>query len=109
MSSSGPISEDDRHRGNIEVGLLRVRAVVHPDAEDLVWDHGVQEPNLLEAVLRAGVETGEFRKLDPKLTTMAWLGMHNYTYLWLKPGGRVSARDAAKPFADIFIKGIAAS
>jgi hypothetical protein len=39
---------------------------------------------------------------------MAWLGMHNYTYLWLKPGGRLSARDTAKPFADIFIKGIAA-
>ena len=32
--------------------------------------------------------------------------MHNYTYLWLKAGGRVSARDVAKPFADIFIRGI---
>ena len=27
---------------------------------------------------------------------VAWLGMHNYTYLWLKPGGRVSARDVAQ-------------
>ncbi len=33
--------------------------------------------------------------------------MHNYTYLWLRPGGRLSARDVAKPFADIFIGGIA--
>jgi hypothetical protein len=32
--------------------------------------------------------------------------MHNYTYLWLKAGGSVSARDAAKPFADIFLHGI---
>ena len=39
----------------------------------------------------------------------AWLGMHNYTYLWLKAGGRLSARDVAKPFADIFIRGIADS
>ena len=39
---------------------------------------------------------------------MAWLGMHNYTYLWLKPGGAMSARDVAKPFADIFMGGIAA-
>ena len=45
--------------------------------------------------------------LDPWLTAMAWLGMHNYTYLWLKPGGRLSARDVAKPFADIFMRGIA--
>lgn len=61
----------------------------------------------VEDVLRAGVESGEFRELDPRLTAMAWLGMHNYTYLWLRPGGRLSARDVAKPFADIFTRGIA--
>ena len=60
----------------------------------------------VEDVLRAGVESGEFRDLDPWLTARAWLGMHNYTYLWLKPGHRLSARDVAKPFADIFIRGI---
>jgi AcrR family transcriptional regulator len=61
----------------------------------------------VEAVLQAGVDSGEFRDLEPRLTTMAWLGMHNYTYLWLKAGGRLSARDVAKPFADIFMRGIA--
>ena len=63
----------------------------------------------VEAVLQAGIDAGEFRDVDPRLTALAWLGMHNYTYLWLKPGGRVSARDAAKPFADIFIQGIGSS
>ena len=61
----------------------------------------------VEAVLQAGIDSGEFRDVDPRLTALAWLGMHNYTYLWLKAGGRVSARDVAKPFADIFIRGIA--
>lgn len=61
----------------------------------------------VEAVLRAGVESGAFRDVDPWLTARAWLGMHNYTYLWLKPGGRLSARDVAEPFADIFRRGIA--
>jgi TetR/AcrR family transcriptional regulator, cholesterol catabolism regulator len=60
----------------------------------------------VEAVLQAGVDSGEFRAVDPRLTAFAWLGMHNYTYLWLKAGGRVSAHDVAKPFADIFIRGI---
>jgi AcrR family transcriptional regulator len=60
----------------------------------------------VEAVLRAGVEAGEFRDLDPWLTARAWLGMHNYTYLWLRPGQRLTARDVAKPFAEIFIRGI---
>ena len=61
----------------------------------------------IEAVLQAGIDSGEFRDVDPWLTARAWLGMHNYTYLWLKAGGSVSARDVAKPFADIFIRGIA--
>jgi AcrR family transcriptional regulator len=60
----------------------------------------------VEDVLRAGVESGDFRDLDPWLTARAWLGMHNYTYLWLKPGGRLTARDVAKPFAEIFMRGI---
>src|SRR2546423_12607664 len=61
----------------------------------------------VEGVLSAGVASGEFRELDLRLTAMAWLGMHNYTYLWLKPGGALSARDVAKPFAEIFMQGIA--
>ena len=60
----------------------------------------------VEGVLRAGVESGEFRDLDPWLTARAWLGMHNYTYLWLRPGQRLTARDVAKPFAEIFVRGI---
>ena len=39
----------------------------------------------VEAVLQAGIDAGEFRDIDPRLTALAWLGMHNYTYLWLKP------------------------
>jgi TetR/AcrR family transcriptional regulator, cholesterol catabolism regulator len=60
----------------------------------------------VEEVLQAGVDSGEFRAVQPRLTAMAWLGMHNYTYLWLKAGGPLSARDVAKPFADIFMRGI---
>jgi AcrR family transcriptional regulator len=62
----------------------------------------------VETVLRAGVRAGEFRDLDPRLTALAWLGMHNYTYLWLKADGPLTARDVAKPFADIFLSGISA-
>lgn len=61
----------------------------------------------IEDVLRAGIAAGEFRDVDVWLTARAWLGMHNYTYLWLRAGGRVSAGDAAEPFADIFLHGIA--
>jgi len=61
----------------------------------------------VEAILQAGIDAGEFRPVDVWLTARAWLGMHNYTYLWLRPGGRMSAHDAAAPFAEIFLSGIA--
>jgi AcrR family transcriptional regulator len=60
----------------------------------------------IEAVIEAGIDAGEFRAVEPRLTALAWLGMHNYTYLWLKAGGRITAREVAQPFADIFIRGI---
>jgi len=63
----------------------------------------------VETILQAGIDAGEFRPIDPRLTALAWLGMHNYTYLWLKPGGRMSARDVARPFSEIFLHGIAAT
>jgi AcrR family transcriptional regulator len=62
----------------------------------------------VEGVLRDGIESGEFRDIDPRLTALAWLGMHNYAYLWLKASGPLSARNVADRFADIFIQGIAA-
>jgi hypothetical protein len=34
--------------------------------------------------------------------------MHNYTYLWLKSGGRLPASKVAEHFADVFIRGIMA-
>jgi AcrR family transcriptional regulator len=61
----------------------------------------------VEVVLQAGIDSGEFRDVNPRLTALAWLGMHNYTYLWLKASGPLSARDIAKPFGDIFLRGIA--
>jgi AcrR family transcriptional regulator len=60
----------------------------------------------VETVLQAGIDAGEFREVDTRLTAFAWLGMHNYTYLWLKADGRLTAHDVAQPFADIFIRGI---
>ena len=62
----------------------------------------------VEDILQAGVEAGEFRDVDPRLTAMAWFGMHNYTYLWLKRDGALSAHEVAEQFADIFIGGIGA-
>ena len=60
----------------------------------------------VEDVIEAGSESGHFRQVDPRVTARAWLGMHNYTYLWLKADGRLSAEEIATAFADIFVRGL---
>src|ERR1700744_4199260 len=49
----------------------------------------------VKAVFKAGTESGDFRPLDTRLSVTAWLGMHNYTYLWLRAGGHFSVKDVA--------------
>jgi len=61
----------------------------------------------VEDEFEAGTNSGHFRQIDPRLATRAWLGMHNYTYLWLKADGRLSAKEVARLFSDIFLWGIA--
>jgi AcrR family transcriptional regulator len=95
----------DRYPDHVRVFLHEFPALTGERAERFharrrAWERRV------EAVLRAGVKSGEFRRVDPALTARAWLGMHNYTYLWLKSGGSISANDVAQPFSDIFLKGI---
>jgi TetR/AcrR family transcriptional regulator, cholesterol catabolism regulator len=94
-----------RYPDHVWVFLHEFPALTGDRAEQFRKRRRVYERRV-EAVLQAGVDSGDFRDIDPRLTAMAWLGMHNYTYLWLKPGGRLSARDVAKPFADIFTAGI---
>jgi AcrR family transcriptional regulator len=95
-----------RHPEHVWVFLHEFPALTGERAEQFRKRRRTYERRV-EAVLKAGVESGEFRKIDPWLTARAWLGMHNYTYLWLKPGGRLSGRLVARPFAEIFMHGIA--
>jgi AcrR family transcriptional regulator len=62
----------------------------------------------VEEVLEDGVAAGEFRAVDPRLTALAWLGMHNYAYLWFKADRPLPAGEISRQFADIFIQGITA-
>ncbi|HWD55163.1 MAG TPA: TetR/AcrR family transcriptional regulator [Acidimicrobiales bacterium] len=94
-----------RYPDHVWVFLHEFPALTGPRAERFRRRRGEYERRV-EAVLRAGVESGEFRDIEPWLTARAWLGMHNYTYLWLKPGGRLAAGSVAKPFAEIFMRGI---
>ena len=96
-----------RYPDHVWVFLHEFPALTRARAERFRFRRQAYEQRV-EQVLRDGVKAGEFRDIDPWLTARGWLGMHNYTYLWLKPGGRLSAKSVAQPFAEIFMRGITA-
>ncbi|MCS4502546.1 TetR/AcrR family transcriptional regulator [Arhodomonas aquaeolei] len=79
------------------IGAERHEAVqaLHRDYE-AVW----------AAVLQRGVDDGSFRRGGP-FTVKALLGLHHYSYLWLRPDGSRTPREIADEFVDLVLDGLA--
>lgn len=93
------------HPDHVRVFLHEFTAVTGDSAATLRARRRSFE-EIVEEVLTDGAASGAFAVPDARLTARAWLGTHNYTYLWLRPGGDLSARDVADHFAEVFLKGI---
>lgn len=63
---------------------------------------------IVEGVLRDGVTAGQFVIPDLRLTVLAWLSLHNYTYQWFRQSGRLDSRAIADAYHALFLNGIAA-
>jgi hypothetical protein len=58
-----------------------------------------------EGVLADGVERGEFLAPDP-VFVKGVLGMHNYSYLWLREDGRLTPEEVGDRFCDVLLAGL---
>jgi AcrR family transcriptional regulator len=77
---------------------LRARHIARRDRIDQLWRRLVKE----------GVDAGEFRRVDPVLTSFALLGVQNWMITWFRDNGRLTAAQAAEGFAELFLKGLLA-
>lgn len=62
----------------------------------------------IERIMADGVEAGEFVIPDVRVAALAWLGMHNYTYLWYKPSKKLTVERLATEYYRFFVEGIRA-
>jgi AcrR family transcriptional regulator len=60
----------------------------------------------VQEILAQGIDSGEFAIDDMRLATLAWLGMHNYTYIWLRSEPEFDPVKIAARFNTIFLNGI---
>ncbi|MCM3005346.1 TetR/AcrR family transcriptional regulator [Priestia koreensis] len=63
-----------------------------------------------QTVLEEGVRAGEFKQdLDVSVTTLAILGMTNWSYFWFEPGGRLNEEGVSTVFLKLILEGIESS
>jgi AcrR family transcriptional regulator len=64
------------------------------------WEEG------LRSVISRGVETGEFRAVDVRITGIALTSMLNWAYVWYSPGGELSVEQLADQYTDLLVAGL---
>jgi TetR/AcrR family transcriptional regulator, cholesterol catabolism regulator len=62
--------------------------------------------DLWTKIIQEGNERGEFAVEQPKVAALAILGSCNWVYRWYKTDGRLSAKEIAEVFSDLFLNGL---
>jgi AcrR family transcriptional regulator len=61
---------------------------------------------IIQDTIERGQRVGMFKRIDPRMTALAFLSMHAYTYQWYRTQGRLTAEQIAEIFADICLNGV---
>jgi TetR/AcrR family transcriptional regulator, cholesterol catabolism regulator len=84
---------------------LRELDLMSPGYRDLLVARRAGYQVIWESVLAEGVEAGEFVTPDP-VFVKGVLGMHNYSYLWLREDGRLTPEEVGDRFCDVLLGGL---
>jgi AcrR family transcriptional regulator len=80
-----------------------------PEQQEIVRTKRDRYYGLVEGVIRSGIESGEFRDVDPAFTTLMILGSCNWAYQWYRPEGPSRSREVAYAFWDVALRGLQAT
>lgn len=101
-------------RSNIE-NLVKVGVFFHDfrslsgQRHDYIIQERDQYDQRIRQLIREGQEEGVITPdIDPKIATLAILGMVNWVYQWYRPMGPESPEELASTFADLVLGGLAA-
>ena len=120
---AGDMAGADPAKALEKAALLTLRQIAdHPGYVSAFMDHyreleGKQRAEMrkrrreylarITSIVKAGIESGKFRDVDPDLATLAFLGMCTWAYKWYP---RIAAENPpekmAKSLCDIFLGGL---
>lgn len=102
--SRGVMRTIAEHLPELTVCFREVRSVTGKRLDELLELHNRYE-RIWATVLRMGVDQGVFRSADG-LTVKALVGLHHYSYLWMRPDGPRAPEEIADVFTDFSLEGI---
>lgn len=102
--SRGVMKTIARDLPELTVCFREVHSVGNDRRDELLDLHRRYE-QIWAQMLQAGVDDGVFKAAD-MLTVKALLGMHHYSYLWLRPDGPRSPEEVADAYIDFTLTGL---
>lgn len=81
--------------------FFREELNLSPDVRHYVTERRKEFDERLGALLRKGVETGDFRIADVPVTVLAITGMVCWIFNWYRPEGRLTLEEISLLFADL--------
>jgi AcrR family transcriptional regulator len=96
------------HRGHVRTFFEHYRELSGEHQETIRTKRDAYQ-DMVQSVVERGIAAGEFRALDPRLTTLALFGMCNWAYHWYSRTGPLSTREIAEFFCDLLLEGLAAT
>lgn len=82
-------------------------AYLPAEFEAPIHEKRTQYRRMIEDVIEAGKAEGQFRlDLSTTITTMAIIGMVNWTYKWYRHDGELTMTQITKHFNDVILRGI---
>lgn len=94
------------HLAELTVCFREIHSVVGERQAELLGLHRQYE-RIWNDILKIGVAEGVFHTAD-SLAVKAVLGMHHYSYLWIRPGGHRTPEEIASFFCDLTLPGLKA-
>jgi AcrR family transcriptional regulator len=97
----------DAYRGHVRVFFEHHRELP-PEPRAAIMAKRERYQELVEDVIRGGIDEGVFRPVDVELAALALFGMCNWAYQWYRPDGPMRSREIAYVFWDLLVHGLAA-
>lgn len=77
------------------------------DYKQVIIEKRIEYRKLMERLIEEGKKSGHFREeISTKITTMAIIGLVNWTYKWYKQNGELTMEQITVYFNDIILRGI---